>query len=61
MLDFSAYVFMFGHICVNISVCVCVGMCMHVYVWFLKQYKDVPRVFSPFLITNANVTLMKSA
>lgn len=48
-------------LCICESVSECVGMCVHVYVCFLYQYKDVPRVFSPFLITNANVTLMKSA
>lgn len=56
-------VYMFVYVaCFSIySICQRMYMGKHKRLRFLKQYKNVPRVFSPFLITDANVTLMKSA
>lgn len=57
MSDIAAYVF------VCIDVCVCMRQCAWacVYVCVCNSTKMSQGFFPPFLITNANVTLMKSA
>lgn len=59
--DIAAYVFVFVGV-LYVCLPVCVGKCMCVCAFFCNRTKmSQGFFFSPFLITNANVTLMKSA